>query len=232
MVIVIILAVATALVWFKPELFSSISLSSLSSLNPFASKRDVTASNDIATVEIPISTESGQNGIFSDSNELKSNTIEDTVPEMEVEPEPEPEETLTPFERDVKQRHESYQTKIYTYQPYEPPVLRNPFQRVVGTVYVGEAEEEKLAKELSTVEDIRRFVTPELPIGTKFSGLICSGNTRLAIIELEDDTYIAKEGDLIEDRYLVKSIQDDRVIIEINGYEIAQKLGGEEDSNE
>ncbi|MDY0382884.1 MAG: hypothetical protein RBS20_04005, partial [Atribacterota bacterium] len=121
------------------------------------------------------------------------------------------EEELTPFEKEIKQRHESYETRIYTYKPYEPPVLRNPFQRIVSSVYVEEGEEERLAKELSSAEDIRRFVTPELPAGTKFTGLISSGDTKLAIIEMDEETYIAKEGDLIDDKYLIKSIQDDRV---------------------
>ena len=110
--------------------------------------------------------------------------------------------------------------------------MRNPFQRIVSSVYVEEGEEERLAKELSSAEDIRGFVTPELPAGTKFTGLISSGDTKLAIIEMDEETYIAKEGDLIDDKYLIKSIQDDRVIIDINGYDIAQKLGGEEDINE
>ena len=53
--IVIILATATALVWFKPELFSSFSLSSLSSLNPFnKSKGTVVVSDTTTTQRAPV----------------------------------------------------------------------------------------------------------------------------------------------------------------------------------
>ena len=224
--IVIILAAAVVLVWFKPDLLSSFSLSSLSSLNPFSREKKEVATTDIATAQQSLSNRTATTATDNDS--LTPIAKESTEPEEDADED----EELTPFELEIKQRHESYQTKIYTYKPYEPPVSRNPFQRMVSSVYVGEGEEGKLATELSSAEDIRRFVTPELPSGTKFTGLISSGETKLAIIEMEDDTFIAKEGDLIEDKYLVKSIKDDRVIIEINGYEVTQKLGGEEDIDE
>lgn len=232
LVIVIILASVTALVWFKPELFSSFSLSSLSSLNPFSRGKSTVVVDDTTTAQRPPA-ENLSGAVLSDT---PAGVDFDTFPVVES-PEPEEEEKeedeeLTPFEKEIKQRHESYETRIYTYKPYEPPVLRNPFQRMVSSVHIGEGEEERWAAELSSAEDIRRFVTPELPAGTKFTGLISSGDTRLAIIEIDEETYIAKEGDLIDDKYLVKSIQDDKVIIDINGYEIAQKLGGVEGINE
>jgi hypothetical protein len=49
---------------------------------------------------------------------------------------------------------------------------------------------------------------------------------------MEDETYIVNEGELIQDKYLIKSIQDDKVIIVINSYELTLKLGGEEATNE
>lgn len=233
LVIVILLAAATALVWFKPDLLSSFSLSSLSSLNPFSREKKEVVTTDTYTGEAYTST--AQLPIAERTDDITSGTAADvsaTAPIESHEPEEVVEEELTPFEKEIKQRHESYETRIYTYKPYEPPVLRNPFQRVVSSVYIGEEEEERLAAELGSAEDIRRFVTPELPAGTKFTGLISSGDTRLAIIEMDEETYIAKEGDLIDDKYLVKSIQEDKVIIDINGYEIAQKLGGVEGINE
>lgn len=238
LVIVIILAAATALVWFKPDLLSSFSLSSLSSLNPFNREKKEVVTTDMGT-GTGVGTGTAQLPVTEMTADIAPDTAADVPATVSMEsPEPEEaevgviEEELTPFEKEIKQRHESYETRIYTYKPYEPPVLRNPFQRIVSSVYVEEGEEERLAKELSSAEDIRRFVTPELPAGTKFTGLISSGDTKLAIIEMDEETYIAKEGDLIDDKYLIKSIQDDRVIIDINGYDIAQKLGGEEDINE
>ena len=241
LVIVIILAAATALVWFKPDLLSSFSLSSLSSLNPFSREKKEVVTTDMGT-GTGAGTGTAQLPVTEITADIAPDTAADVPATVSMEsPEPEEaeikvveviEEELTPFEKEIKQRHESYETRIYTYKPYEPPVLRNPFQRIVSSVYVEEGEEERLAKELSSAEDIRRFVTPELPAGTKFTGLISSGDTKLAIIEMDEETYIAKEGDLIDDKYLIKSIQDDRVIIDINGYDIAQKLGGEEDINE
>ena len=241
LVIVIILAAATALVWFKPDLLSSFSLSSLSSLNPFSREKKEVVATDMGT-GTGAGTGTAQLPVTEITADIAPDKAADVPATVSMEsPEPEEaeikvveviEEELTPFEKEIKQRHESYETRIYTYKPYEPPVLRNPFQRIVSSVYVEEGEEERLAKELSSAEDIRRFVTPELPAGTKFTGLISSGVTKLAIIEMDEETYIAKEGDLIDDKYLIKSIQDDRVIIDINGYDIAQKLGGEEGINE
>jgi Tfp pilus assembly protein PilP len=123
------------------------------------------------------------------------------------------------------QRHESYQTKVYTYEPYEVPVSRNPFQRIVNSVYL-EDEEKEIAEELGSEEAVRRFVQPELPPNSRFTGLISSGDNKLAILEIDDETYIVKENDIILDRYLVKSIMDEKVIIDINGYEISLQLGG------
>lgn len=230
LIIVIILAVATALVWLKPDLFSSFSLTSLTSLNPFNREKGTTAISDTAIAQkstaekisgTPVSVESSPNTDIPPAQE-EPESAEEEVKE---------EEQLSAFEKEIKQRHQSYETKVYTYEAYKMPVRRNPFQRLVSSVYVGE-EEKTFTEEFSTAEDIYRFVFPELPPGTKYTGLISTGDIKLAIIEMEEDTYIAKEGDLIEDRYLVKSIQDNKIIVEVNGYDIVQKLGGEEDINE
>lgn len=235
LVIVLILAAATALVWFKPELLSSFSLSNL---NPF-SRREKVAEVPVSPVEATVtselpspseeltSVETANLSISNQNLEVESaNKVESAVLEGEKV------EELSTFEKEIKQRHESYQTKIYTYEPYQPLVMRNPFQRIISTVYLGDEEGERMAKELRTEEDIRRFVQPELPPKTKYSGLISSGDTKLAIIGIEDETYIVKEGDVILDEYLAKSVQKDKVIFEINGYDITLILGGEGASND
>jgi hypothetical protein len=102
---------------------------------------------------------------------------------------------------------------------------------MVSSVYL-EEEEEKIAGELDSEEDVRRFVQPELPPDTNFTGLISAGDERLAILKIDNETYIAKEGDIILEKYLVKSIQDEKVIIDINGYEISLQLGGGEATND
>jgi len=214
LVIVIILALATAILWFFPDV-----LSSLSELNPFGGE-------DIASTTIDNSnvTETRSNNATTPGNAV--DTIEGNNREEE-----EIEDELSPFEKEIRQRHESYQTKVYTYEPYQPPVMRNPFQRMVSSVYL-EEEEEKIAGELDSEEDVRRFVQPELPPDTNFTGLISAGSERLAILKIDNETYIAKEGDIILEKYLVKSIQDEKVIININGYEISLQLGGGEATND
>lgn len=230
LIVLVILAVVTALVWLKPDL-----LSSLSALNPFGGERkastSVTPAPGSPTAQVSPAGQTGQTTVTTSPRTDTSNVGTADTTGLKEEEKEEKEETLTPFEKEIQQRYESYQTKIYTYEPYQPPVMRNPFQRVVSTVYVSE-EEEQLAEELSSEEAIRRFVQPELPPGSKYTGMISSGDTKLAILEMEDETYIVKESELILDKYLIKSIQDDKVIIVINSYEIILKLGGEEATNE
>ncbi len=208
LVIVTILAIATAVLWFFPDV-----LSSLSALNPFGVVDEAVPMTAVVPTTEPAPTPVAE----------PDSTINDNNEELI-------EEELTLFEKEIRQRHESYQTKVYTYAPYQPPVLRNPFQRIVSTVYL-EDEEEKIAGELSTEEDVRRFVQPELPPGSKFTGLISAGEEKLAILEIDNETYIVKQGDLIMDRFLVKLIQDDKVVIDINGFEISLQLGGGEATN-
>jgi len=214
LVIVIILAIITAILWFFPDV-----LSSLSELNPFGGEDIASTTIDNSNVDETRSNNATPTGNAVDT--IESNNRE----EEEIEDE------LSPFEKEIRQRHESYQTKVYTYEPYQPPVMRNPFQRMVSSVYL-EEEEEKIAGELDSEEDVRRFVQPELPPDTNFTGLISAGDERLAILKIDNETYIAKEGDIILEKYLVKSIQDEKVIIDINGYEISLQLGGGEATND
>ncbi len=198
-------------------------LASLSALNPFGGGEE-TAPVDTNNM----TAQSSQNRSDDQSAAPDSSSSADDAPEEDEEEEEE--EELTPFEKEIRQRHESYQTKVYTYEPYEPAVNRNPFERMVSSVYL-EDEEEKVAEELATEEDVRQFVQPELPPGSKFTGLISSGEEKLAILVIDNETYIVKEDDLILDKYLVKLIQEEKVIIDINGHEISLQLGGGEASN-
>ncbi|MGE4412772.1 MAG: hypothetical protein AB7E45_03640, partial [Candidatus Caldatribacteriota bacterium] len=112
LVILVILAVATALVWFKPDL-----LSSLSALNPFGGERkaatSVTPASGSPTAQV---SPAGQSTITT-SPRLDTSDVgtADTTSLKE-----EKEEILSPFEKEIQQRYESYQTKIYTYEPYQP----------------------------------------------------------------------------------------------------------------
>lgn len=216
LVIVIILALATAVLWFFPDV-----LSVVSALNPFAGEEIAPAIISTPSTPAPVNQ--------SQPTPAEAPVSVATVIDDDAEPE-EKEEELTPFEKEIRQRHESYQTKIYTYDPYQPPVIRNPFQRMVSSVYLAD-EEEKIAGELSTEEDIRRFVQPELPPGSKFTGLISSGEDRLAILEMDGETFIVKEGDLILDKFYIKSIWEEKLIIDVNGFEISLQLGGGEATN-
>jgi Tfp pilus assembly protein PilP len=213
LIIVIILAIVTAILWFFPDV-----LSSLSGLNPFGGGQNTTSttisSSNVSETRTNTASTPGDATNVAESNSLEEN-----------------EQELSPFEEEIRQRHESYQTKVYTYEPYEPPVTRNPFERMVSSVYL-EEEEEKVADELATEEDVRRFVQPELPPGSKFTGLISSGEEKLAILEIDEETYIVKEGDLILDKFLAKTIEDEKVVIDINGYEISLQLGGGEATND
>lgn len=225
LIIVIILGVATAIYWFKPDL-----LSSLSALNPFIGKEDAvpmianmtptqTVQDNAAVATAIPGTVPGTDSTVNQSD-IPGNGNNNNQDAKE--------EVLGPFEKEIQQRHESYKSKIYTYEPYQPPVLRNPFQQIVRSVYIEEEEEERMISALATEEAVRRFVQPELPPDTKFTGLISSGEEKLAILEIDNETYIVKEGDIILDKFFIKSIQEEKVIIEINGFEIPLKLGGGE----
>ena len=212
LVIVILLGIITAVYWFQPDIITS-----LSALNPFGGEQQVRTTPAVSP-SAPVTSTGTQ---FSDI----------PAPDAENNREEEAEEELTPFEKEIRQRHESYQTKVYTYEPYEMPIVRNPFQRMVSTVYL-EDEEIEIDKGLVSEEAVRRFVQPELPPNSKFTGLISAGDNKLAILQIDNETYIVKENDIILDRYLIKKIMDEKIIIDINGFEISLNLGGGEATNE
>jgi len=135
----------------------------------------------------------------------------------------------TEFEIEMDKRKKGYEEKIFVYEPYEPPSNRNPFQKVSTSYFLEEtAEKEEEGKEGSVI----RFPKPELPPGTKVTGIISSKDSRVAIIEINSEIFIANLYDILLDRYIVKEIKNDEVIIDYNGYFFSVKIGGEDLSDE
>ncbi|GAH70692.1 unnamed protein product, partial [marine sediment metagenome] len=132
----------------------------------------------------------------------------------------------TEFEIEMDKRKKGYEEKIFVYEPYEPPSNRNPFQKVSTSYFLEEtAEKEEEGRAL-------RFIKPELPPGTKLTGIIGSKDNKVAIIEMNSEIFIANLYDILLDRYIVKEIKKDEVIIDYNGYFFSVKIGGEDLSDE
>jgi len=146
------------------------------------------------------------------------------TPKAEVEPAV---KEKTEFEIEMEKRKQGYEEKIFVYEPYEPPSNRNPFQKV-STSYFLEETAEKEEEEGSVL----RFQKPVLPPGTKLTGIIGSKDSSVAIIEMNGEIFIANLYDILLDRYIVKEIKKDEVIIDYNGYFFSVKLGGEDLSDE
>ena len=135
----------------------------------------------------------------------------------------------TEFEIEMEKRKKGYDEKIFVYEPYEPPSNRNPFQKVTTSYFLEEtAEKEEEGEEGSVL----RFQKPVLPPGTKLTGIIGSKDSKVAIIEMNSEIFIANLYDILLDRYIVKEIKKDEVIIDYNGYFFSVKLGGEDLSDE
>ncbi len=131
----------------------------------------------------------------------------------------------TEFEIEMEKRKQGYEEKIFVYKPYEPPSNRNPFQKVSTSYFLEEtAGKEEEGKEGSPI----KFPKPELPPGTKLTGIINSKDKNVAIIVMNGETFIANLYDILLDRYIVKEIKNDEVIIDYNGYFFSVKLGGED----
>lgn len=135
----------------------------------------------------------------------------------------------TEFEIEMEKRKQGYEEKIFVYEPYEPPSDRNPFQRVSTSYFL---EETAGNEEEGEGGSVLRFPKPELPPGTKLTGIIGSKDNSVAIIEMSGETFIANLYDILLDRYIVKEIKKDEVIIDYNGYFFSVKIGGEEATNE
>ena len=147
------------------------------------------------------------------------------TPKAEVEPAV---KEKTEFEIEMEKRKSGYEEKIFIYEPYEPPSNRNPFQKVSTSYFLEEtAEKEEEGEEGSVL----RFQKPVLPPGTKLTGIINSKDKRVAIIVMNEETFIANLYDILLDRYIVKEIKNDEVVIDYNDYDFSIKLGGEEASN-
>jgi type II secretory pathway component PulC len=128
----------------------------------------------------------------------------------------------TEFEIEMKEREQGYKFKVFVYEPYKPPSNRNPFQKVRTSTPVEEVEEVEEVKEVKVL----KFPKPELPPGTKLSGIVGSKDKKVAIIEMNGEIYIANLYDIISERYIVKEIKKDEVIIDFNGYLFSLKIGG------
>ncbi len=129
----------------------------------------------------------------------------------------------TEFDIEMDKRKQGYEEKIFVYEPYEPPSNRNPFQKL-STSYFLEETAEKEEEEGGPL----RFIKPVLPPGTKLTGIIGSEDNKIAIILMNDETFIANLYDILLDRYIVKEIKKDEVIIDYNGYFFSVKIGGED----
>ncbi|MDD3656869.1 MAG: hypothetical protein PHI72_08955, partial [Atribacterota bacterium] len=92
LIIVIVLAVVTALVWFKPDLLTSFSLSSL---NPFSKEKSLPVTTNTSTAQL------------SPGENITTTTQRDTAqtPQSRIENTAlnETEEELTPFEKEIRQ---------------------------------------------------------------------------------------------------------------------------------
>jgi len=136
----------------------------------------------------------------------------------------------TPFDMEMEKRKQAYEEKIFVYEPYQPPSYRNPFQRV--STYSSEPEVAKVEEEEEAWWKQIAIYKPELPPKTKLNGIVGSEKNRIAMIEMDGETFIAKLYDILLDKYIVKEIRKDEVILEVDDYEFSLKIGGEEASNE
>ena len=147
------------------------------------------------------------------------------TPKAEVEPIV---KEKTEFEIEMEKRKQGYEEKIFVYEPYEPPSNRNPFQKVSTYYFLEETAEKEEEKEGSAL----RFPKPVLPPGTKLTGIIGSKDNKVAIIVMNEETFIANLYDIISERYIIKEIKKDEVIIDFKGYFFSLKIGGEETLND
>jgi len=138
------------------------------------------------------------------------------------------EKEKTPFEMEMEKRKQAYENKIFVYEPYEPPSNRNPFQKLSTSYFLVEGEKKEEGEE----DNVLRLPKPELPPGTKLTGVIGTEDKKIAMIEMNGETFIANLYDILLDKYIVKEIKKDEVVLELNDYEFSIKIGGEEASNE
>jgi len=150
-------------------------------------------------------------GVITPSSTKVATEIE-TIPEVKEK---------TEFEIEMGNRQQGYENKIFVYEPYVPPSNRNPFQKMSTSYFLGETSEKQ-------EEGILNFPKPELPPGTKLTGIIGSKDKKVAMIVMNGETFIANLYDILLDRYIIKEINNDEVIIDYNGYFFSVKIGGED----
>ncbi len=160
----------------------------------------------------------------------KTNTTTSTAVSSPLQKEEPVVQEKTPFDIEMEKRKQAYEEKIFAYEPYEPPSYRNPFQKV--SVFSSKKEEEAPTEEEEAWWKQTAIYKPELPPDTKLNGIVGNESNRVAMIEIDGDTFIAKLYDILLDKYIVKEIRKNEVILEIEDYEFSLKIGGEEASNE
>jgi type II secretory pathway component PulC len=163
--------------------------------------------------------------IATNSTENTPTTLEQSTSTL-IKEEPVVKEK-TEFEIEMEKREQGYKNKIFVYEPYQPSSNRDPFQKVRNITPEGTGQGEE-----GTEGQILNFPKPELPPGTKLSGIIDSKDKKVAIIEMNGETFIANLYDIISENYIVKEINKNEVIIDFNGYFFSLKIGGEDTSNE
>ena len=103
------------------------------------------------------------------SNPAPTEVVPEIINELEVI-------EKTKFDIEIEQREGSYENKIFTYEPYESPSDRNPFQKVRNFYSSGEIiNEEQIAQ---AQEGPINFPTPGLPPGTLLTGKIGRASCR------------------------------------------------------
>jgi len=165
------------------------------------------------------------------NNEVVNNTVVKIIEKIDN---PTAEKVKSKFDIEVEQREQGYEEKVFTYEPYIPPSNRNPFEKVrnfYSSELIAEVED-KMNAGLDAMGNMIKTFRPELPPGTALTGIIDSQDKKVAIIKMEDEKYIANLYDILADRYIVKEIKKEEVVIDFDGYLFSLKIGGEDLSDE
>jgi hypothetical protein len=202
--------VVTALLWIFPNLSSSIL-----SLIPFASDN---------TIRMADSNSIEDNNPLKKTTSLEKNNSNNTTNNSEKI-----DRELSPFEKEIKQRHDSYQTKNYLYEPYQLEVKRNPFK--LASQYYGNTkdnlEEEKIIEkpeisEYSTELEMhpKDFAKKEL----KLTGIVSLYDEFVAIIKIQEEYFVVNKNELILGTYFITEINEKNVTIKFENDELVLKL--------
>jgi len=143
----------------------------------------------------------------------------------------------TQFDIEVEQREMGYEKKIFSYEPYISPSNRDPFEKVKDFYASVEDEEvvegeNELKSGSQLINNISMFIKPELPEDSRVTGIFSSNGNKVAIIQIEGEIYISKLYDILSDKYIVKEIKNNEVILDYKGSFFSLKVGGENSSDE